>query len=90
MPFSVLLSYIFIINNYKICVLYSGYSVHPCHERFATNWSSIVNTEDPLGLESIAILVDILVSSICCNINAVTSKQKYDQLYSLRVDDEIF
>ena len=78
-------------NRYKIYILYLGYSAHPCHERFATNWSSIVNAVDLLGSEAIATVVaDILVSSLCCNINSVTRKQKYDQLYySLKVDNGI-
>ena len=88
--FFVLLLYVFIINNQKICILYLGYSVHPCHERSAKNWSSIVNTVDLFSLEAIAtVAADILVSSVCCNINAVTRKRKYDQLYSLKVDNGI-
>ena len=58
-----LLSYVFIINNYKICIPYLGYSVHPFHEKFAKNWSSIVNAVDLLGSESVAtVAADILVS----------------------------
>ena len=85
-----LLLYVFIINNSKICISYLGYSVHHCHERSARKWSSIVNTVDLLGSEAVATVVAyILVSSLCCNINAVTRKRKYDQLYSLNVDNGI-
>ena len=68
-------SYVFIINNYKSCIVYLGYSGHPYQERFAKNWSSIANTVDLLGLEAIATVVaDLPISSLCCNLNPVTRK----------------
>ena len=44
-----------------------------------------------LGLEAIAAVVaDILVSGMSCNVTAVTRKRKCDQLpYSLKVDNGI-